>query len=121
MVTDEISILVEMSRQMIEENSQAVHDQGEYQRRHSTLVEKYTEADARMKALQTERSRRIDMRKSIEWFMESFTRQEGLLTEFDDSLFFSVCDIMTVYRDGKVVVRFRDGDEIETFPNFLKK
>ena len=121
MVTDEISILVEMSRQMIEENSQAVHDQDEYQRRHSTLVEKYTEADARMKALQTERSRRIDMRKSIEWFMESFTRQEGLLTEFDDSLFFSVCDIMTVYRDGKVVVRFRDGAEIETFPNFLKK
>ncbi len=121
MVTDEISILVEMSRQMIEENSQAVHDQDEYQRRHSTLVKKYTEADARMKALQTERSRRIDMRKSIEWFMESFTRQEGLLTEFDDSLFFSVCDIMTVYRDGKVVVRFRDGAEIETFPNFLKK
>lgn len=117
MVTDEISILVEMSRQMIEENSQDVHDQDEYQRRHSTLVEKYTEADARMKALQTERSRRIDMRKSIEWFMESFTRQEGLLTEFDDSLFFSVCDIMTVYRDGKVVVRFRDGAEIETFPD----
>ena len=117
MVTDEISVLVEMSRQLIEENSQAVHDQDEYQRRHSTLVEKYTEADARLKALQTERSRRIDMRKSIEWFMESFTRQEGLLTEFDDSLFFPVCDIMTVYRDGKVVVRFRDGAEIETFPD----
>lgn len=117
MVTDEISVLVEMSRQLIEENSQAVHDQDEYQRRHSTLVEKYTEADARLKALQTERSRRVDMRKSIEWFMESFTRQEGLLTEFDDSLFFSVCDIMTVYRDGKVVVRFRDGAEIETFPD----
>ena len=97
MVTDEISVLVEMSRQLIEENSQAVHDQDEYQRRHSTLVEKYTEADARLKALQTERSRRVDMRKSIEWFMESFTRQEGLLTEFDDSLFFSVCGAYGLY------------------------
>ena len=116
-VTDEISVLVEMSRQMIEENSQAVHDQDEYQRRYSVLIEKYTAADARLKALQTERSRRIDMRKSIEWFMESFTQQEGLLTEFDNSLFFSVCDIMTVYRDGKVMVRFRDGAEIETFPD----
>ena len=83
MVTDEISVLVEMSRQLIEENSRAVHDQDEYQRRHSALVEKYTDADAHLKALQAERSRRIDMRKSIEWFMESFSRQDGLLTEFD--------------------------------------
>ena len=121
MVTDEISVLVEMSRQLIEENSRAVHDQDEYQRRHSALVEKYTDADAHLKALQAERSRRIDMRKSIEWFMESFSRQDGLLTEFDGSMFFSVCDVMTVYSDSKVVVRFRDGAEIETFPDSAKK
>ena len=121
MVTDEISVLVEMSRQLIEENSRAVHDQDEYQRRHSALVEKYTDADAHLKALQAERSRRIDMRKSIEWFMESFSRQDGLLTEFDGSMFFSVCDVMTVYNDSKVVVRFRDGAEIETFPDSAKK
>lgn len=65
-VTDEISVLVEMSKQLIEENSQAVHDQDEYQRRHSALVKKYTEADNQLKALQVERSRRIDLRKSIE-------------------------------------------------------
>lgn len=121
MVTDEISILVKMSKQLIEENSRAVHDQDEYQRRHSALINKYAEADNRLKALQSERSRRIDMRKSIEWFMESFSRQDGLLTEFDDSLFFSVCDVMTVYCDGKVVIRFRDGAEIETFSDFAKK
>ena len=120
-VTDEISVLVEMSKQLIEENSQAVHDQDEYQRRHSALVKKYTEADNQLKALKVERSRRIDLRKSIEWFMESFSRHDGLLTEFDDSLFFSVCDVMTVYSDGKVAVRFRDGAEIETFPDFAKK
>ena len=53
--------------------------------------------------------------------MESFSRQDGLLTEFDGSMFFSVCDVMTVYSDSKVVVRFRDGAEIETFPDSAKK
>ena len=116
-IRDEIAVLVEMSKQLIEENSRSAQNQDEYQRRHSALIEKYSDADARLNALQTERSRRIDLRKSIEWFMESFSRQDGLLTEFDDRLFFSVCDVMTVYCDGKVVVRFRDGAEVETFPD----
>ena len=119
-IKDEIAVLVEMSKQLIEENSRSAQDQEEYQRRHSVLVEKYMDADARLKALQAERSHRIDMRKSIEWFMESFSKQDGLLTEFDESLFFSLCDVMTVYHDGKVVVRFRDGAEIEAFPDSAK-
>ena len=109
---DEIAVLVEMSKQLIEENSRSSQNQDEYQLRHSALIEKYSDADTRLNALQAERSRRIDMRKSIEWFMESFSQQDGLLTEFDESLFFSVCDVMTVYCDGKVVVRFRDGAEV---------
>ena len=52
--------------------------------------------------------------------MESFSQQDGLLTEFDESLFFSLCDVMTVYHDGKVVVRFRDGAEIEAFTDSAK-
>ena len=53
--------------------------------------------------------------------LDKWVHFNGLLTEFDDSLFFSVCDVMTVYSDGKVAVRFRDGAEIETFPDFAKK
>ena len=119
-IRDEIAVLVEMSKQLIEENSRSAQNQDEYQRRHSALIEKYSDADTRLNALQAERSRRIDMRKSIEWFMESFSQQDGLLTEFDDRLFFSVCDVMTVYPDGKVVVHFRDGAEIKTFPDSAK-
>ena len=50
--------------------------------------------------------------------MESFRQQDGLLTEFDEGLFFSVTDVMTVYDDERVAVRFRDGVEIETFAHF---
>lgn len=114
-VKDEISVLIEMSRQLIDENARSAQDQDDCQRRHSALVAKYEDADTRLKALESERSRRIDMRKSIEWFMESFRQQDGLLTEFDEGLFFSVTDVMTVYADERVAVRFRDGVEIETF------
>lgn len=112
-ITDEITVLVELSRQLIEENSRSVQDQEEYQRKHAALVERYEEADGRLKALQAERSRRMDIRKNTEWFMETFSQQEGLMDEFDEGLFFALADVMTVYHDGRVSVRFRDGVEIE--------
>ena len=112
-ITDEITVLVELSRQLIEENSRSVQDQEEYQRKHAALVERYEEADGRLKALQAERSRRMDIRKNTEWFMEIFSQQEGLLDEFDEGLFFALADVLTVYNDGQIVVRFRDGAEVE--------
>ena len=58
----------------------------------------------------------MDIRKNTEWFMEIFSQQEGLLDEFDEGLFFALADVMTIYHDGRVVVRFRDGVEIEPSP-----
>ena len=48
--------------------------------------------------------------------MEIFSQQEGLLDEFDEGLFFALADVITIYHDGRVVVRFRDGVEIEPSP-----
>lgn len=55
----------------------------------------------------------FSIRKNTEWFMEIFSQQEGLLEEFDEGLFFALADVITVYHDGRVVVRFRDGAEVE--------
>ena len=112
-VKDEIAVLVEMSRQLIDENARSVHDHDEYERRHAALVERYEDAEERLKQLQTERNRRIDIRKNTEWFLEVFSQQTGMLAEFDESLFFALTDVMTVYHDGRITVRFRDGAEVE--------
>ena len=45
--------------------------------------------------------------------VEIFSQQEGLLDEFDEGLFFALADVMTIYHDGRVVVRFRDGVEVQ--------
>lgn len=112
-VTDEIAVLVELSKQLLDEYSHHAQNHEAYQHKHAALVEKYEAADARLKALQSERSRRIDMRKNIEWFMEAFANAKGLFSAFDEALFFAVTDVITVYHDGNMVVRFRDGVEVE--------
>ena len=115
-IKDEIAVLVEMSKQLIDENSHSIQNQDEYQRKHAALVERYEEADGRLKTLQAERNRSIDMRKNTEWFMEVFSQQDGMLEAFDEELFFALTDVMTIYHDGRIAARFRDGVEIESGP-----
>jgi len=112
--TDELSVLVELSKQMIKENAQTVQDQEEYQTRHSEMITRYNATEARLNELNRERNRRIQMRQEIEWFMEGIEGREELLTEFDCSLFVAVVDKMQVYPDRRVVVRFKNGMAIET-------
>ena len=111
-VTDEITSLVVESKRLIEENARSPHNQEEYQHRHKTLTERYNQACMQLTELQDQRNRCIDSQKSIEWFMDAFEHKEGLMESFDEEIFFSVLDYMTVYADGKVTVRFRDGVEV---------
>ena len=111
-VSAEIESLIDQSKRLIEENARSVHDQEEYQRKHAELVERYNRTSEQLTHLQVERSSRMDRKKSIEWFMESFSRREELLEEFDEELFFSVLDSMIVHTDGSVAVRFRDGIDV---------
>lgn len=108
----EIESLIDQSKRLIEENTRSAHDQEEYQMKHAALVAQYNQACERLAYLQNERSSRMDRQKSIEWFMESFSRREELLEEFDEELFFSVLDSMIVHTDGSVAVRFRDGIDV---------
>ena len=111
-VSDEITSLVEESKRLIEENARSPHNQEEYQHRHKALTERYNQACMQLTELQDQRNRCIDSQKSIEWFMDAFEHKEGLMESFDEEIFFSVLDYMTVYADGKVTVRFRDGAEV---------
>ena len=48
--------------------------------------------------------------------MEVFSQQDGMLEAFDEELFFALTDVMTIYHDGRIAARFRDGVEIESGP-----
>lgn len=113
-INDEIKVLVGLSQKLIDENAKKAQNQEEYQRRYSALQDRFEVKQARLIEIQKERARRIAMKKSIDWFIESFEKHEGLLEEFDEELFFAVTDVMIAHPDGRVAVRFRDGVEIMT-------
>lgn len=46
-------------------------------------------------------------------FMERMGQYADLVTEFDEELWYSTVDFVTVYEDMRLVFAFRDGQEIE--------
>ena len=111
-IEDEIAVLVDMSKKLIDENSRCAQNQDEYKKKHSALVERFEAAESKLKALQEERATRIEKRKELEWFMDCLRKQSSIITEFDESLFCTMTRKMTIFPDSHIEVTFRDGTVI---------
>lgn len=66
-----------------------------------------------MDAIQQEISERKVKQEKIEIFLKQLSRVNELLTEFDEGLWNTMPDSMTVYSYDKVVFLFKDGSEVE--------
>ena len=51
-------------------------------------------------------------RKNFEQFLSELNKQEGLLSEFDEDLWYSLVEFVTVFNKEKIIFTFKDGTEI---------
>lgn len=55
---------------------------------------------------------RTAKKAKIQMFMEHICRYGGLVTEFDEELWYSTVDRVTVYEDKRMAFTFRDGTQV---------
>lgn len=109
----EIEIVVEMIRKLIAENTQAAMDQAEYERKYNSYCARYEEGNKRLAEITELRMERTAKRAKIGICMDRIGQQENLVTEFDDELWYSMVDYVTVYEGKSMVFTFRDGRQVE--------
>lgn len=56
---------------------------------------------------------RTAKRAKIRICMDRISQQENLVTEFDEELWYSMVDYVTVYEGKSMVFTFRDGRQVE--------
>ena len=108
----ECEVVTELSRKAVQENAATALDQDEYRQRYEGLVARYEKASARLAEIETLRLERSAKRTNINRFLQSLVKYSDPVTEFDEELWYITVDIITVYDDGRLVVTFRDGDEV---------
>ena len=109
---EEIEVVTELTKRCIAENSQTAQNQEEYTARYNGFVERYEKAKAQLEQLRTTKAEREAQAEAIGAFM--FEVQElDTINEFDEKLWLTIIDTVTVHTDGRMTFRFQGGTEIE--------
>ena len=80
--------------------------------KYTSLVNRFNTVESRLKevkAIIVEKQMRHD---GVEYFIEDLKKQD-LLTVFDENVWLSMVDHLTVHHDGKVDLTFLDGSKTE--------
>ena len=109
---DEMALLADMVEASMVENATVALDQKDYRKRHDSLVEKYEKAEKKYKEV-TEKIEEIGIRSQrLQQFKEALSKLKGEITEFDEGLWGTLVDFITVLENGTRTVTFRNGTKI---------
>jgi exonuclease VII large subunit len=103
-----------LTRQCIQENAKIAQNQADYEQRIAGLQQRYDEAVAQLVDVENRRLERSAKRTNITRFLKALVKQgDDLVTEFDEELWYITVDSISVFADGRLAVKFRDGAEVE--------
>ncbi|WP_242975797.1 recombinase family protein [Desulfosporosinus sp. FKB] len=110
----ELTLVTELIRQCVEENSRIGLDQLEYQQRYMGLVMRYEKAKDEIKKIEDQRQARRVKREQLDTFLDTVLQQDSILTEFDETLWYAVLDKVTIYASDNIQFTFRDGTVVKS-------
>ena len=109
---EEMNMLLDRVQKCISENARIAQDQTDYQKRYDELVSRYDAT--KVKYHETEKSLKARQAKAerLGALVKALTAQSGAVTKFDEGLWGTLVDYMTVYSKDDISVTFKDGTEI---------
>lgn len=109
----ENEVVMGLIRKIISENAQVAMDQAEYERKYTAYSERYQAAQNRLAEIAEQRLERNAKKTKIRLFMADINQHSELVTEFDEELWYSTVDSVTVFENKKMTFTFRDGRQVD--------
>ena len=109
----ECDVVMEMLRKCIDENAHTPLNQDEYRQRYEGYTVRFETARNKLAGLDAERLERIAKRTNITRFMETLEQRDGLITAFDEELWYITVENVKVYDDKRLVFTFKNGTTAE--------
>ena len=109
----EIEVVTELTRRIVEDNARTAQDQTDYLARYNEYCERYNALAARVNELQQEREARMARGDGFNIFIKSFKKLDCSVAAFDDRLWQTLLETVTVQADGKLIFKFNNGMTVE--------
>ncbi|BAF60889.1 hypothetical protein PTH_2708 [Pelotomaculum thermopropionicum SI] len=109
----EIEVVSELTRKAIYENARFAVNQDGFNERHKGYMERHRKATERIAQLEALRIKHREKHNTLESFIRDIETRPLLVEEFDEKLWTSVIDTVTVLTDGRLEFCFKDGTRME--------
>jgi len=110
-IQNEMEIVEELFRKMVNENSRKAMNQKEYSKKYNELAERYKKAQDELTEVEEKHQENKVRKDSIDTFIDRLKSQETILTDFDEALWTSTIDKVVIEDD--ITFHFRDGTKIK--------
>ena len=111
-LANEMHLISKMAHNAIRENAAVAQDQAEYQNRYSELTKRYEESKAAYEKVSEEIMARKAKASIMSNFVKTLRKQENLLADFDEGLWGTLVESMTVHGKDDIEVLFKNGTVI---------
>jgi len=108
----ERAVIADLVKNCVEGNARTALDQVEYQKKYEALIQRYNDAETRLQDIVDEKQARIAKRAAVQQVLDGLNRSDSLLTKFDESLWGTLVEKMTIYSKEDILVTFKDGSEV---------
>ena len=112
-ILQEMDVVAGLIQKCVNENAMQAIDQDEYINRYNALVERHEKAQNRYDTLQKKRDRRLIQADVMSGFLFAITELDTLQLQFNQPLWHTTVDHVTVYADERLVFHFKNGSEVE--------
>jgi DNA invertase Pin-like site-specific DNA recombinase len=97
---------------LVSDNTRQFQDQGEYRKCYAELSNRYESVKAELEKVSEKRQSRVAKRESVCNFLETVRQRNSILVDFDEELWITTAEKLTVHSLDDLRVCFRDGQEI---------
>ncbi len=108
----ELNVAAELIQQCIKENARIALDQKEYKKRYDELAKRLDNVQERLDEVCHTIMEKQAQKEKIEMFLAGLQKQEELVTEFDEDLWYSLIEYVTVFDKEDIRFTFKNGTEI---------
>ncbi len=109
----ELEATAEFMQNCIDENAHVAQNQTEYNKKYNALAERFDKTQSRLDEVNAQITDKNARCKTIELFMKNLKKQSGAINEFDENLWLSMVDFVTVNSKDDILVTFKNGAEIK--------
>lgn len=105
----EAEVVSQLVANLISENAIIRQDQDKYLDKYNQLSSKYDGIVQEIESLELERLKKSKRNKELHVFMELLNKQEGLLTDFDELMWETMVESITISKEKEVTLIFKNG------------